>query len=192
MKHMSTHDVSPSERAAPDPGVVPAFDAAHRRYLLIEQGIGAAIFNLLLNGVLAWLSVRSLERVPLWGQTSIGVDTLFTTFLLPFFTCLIVTRMARGMVHKGKLPPVAWRRADHATLGRLPARTLSRALVLGLAGLVAFGPVVVWAFAALEVRELGVWSFVTYKALFAAVLAAIFTPLIAAMALGDASPSALD
>jgi hypothetical protein len=169
---------------------VPAFDAAHRRYLLVEQGIGAAIFNLVLNGVIAWFAVRSLERVPLWGETSIGVDTLFTTFLLPFFTCLVVTRLARGMVQKGKLPPVAWRRADHATLGRLPARTVTRALVLGLAGLVAFGPVVVWALAALEVREMEVWSFITFKALFAAVLAAIFTPLIAVLALGDAAPAA--
>jgi hypothetical protein len=191
---MSSHDVSSSTspRGARRPGIVPAFDAAHRRYLLIEQGVGAAIFNLLLNGVLAWLSVRSLERVPLWGETSIAVDTLFTTFLLPFFTCLIVTRLALGMVRKGKLPPVAWRRADHATLRRLPARTVTRALLLGLVGLVAFGPVMVWAFAAFEVREMGVWSFVTYKALFAAALAAIFTPLIAVLALGDSSPSALD
>jgi hypothetical protein len=169
----------------------PGLDAAHRRYLLIEQGIGAALFNLVLNGIIAWLSVRSLERVPLWGgDTSIAVDTIATTFLLPFITCLVVTRLARGMVEKGKLPPVAWRRARHPALGRLPARPVTRALVLGVAGLVGFAPVVVWVFAALEIRELGPWSFVAFKALFAAVLAAIFTPLIAAMALGDASPRA--
>ena len=115
---------------------------------------------------------------------------LGTTFLLPFITCLVVTRLARGMVEKGKLPPLAWRRTDHATLGRLPARPVTRGLVLGLAGLIAFAPVVVWSFAALEVRDLGLWSFVAFKALFAAVLAAIFTPLIAMLALGDASPRA--
>ena len=166
-----------------------SFDAAHRRYLLIEQGVGAAIFNLVLNGVIAWLSVRSLERVPLWGgDTSIAVDTIATTFLLPFITCLVVTRIARRMVEKGRLPAVAWRRADHPLLGRLPARPVTRGLVLGVTGLVAFAPVVVWAFAALEVRELGVWSFVVFKALFAAVLSVVFTPVIALMALGDASP----
>ncbi len=169
----------------------PALDAAHRRYLLIEQGVGAAVFNLVLNGVIAWLSVRSLERVPLWGgDTSIAVDTIATTFLLPFITCLVVTRLARGMVEKGKLPPVAWRRAEHPLLGRLPGRPVTRGLVLGVAGLVAFAPVVVWAFAALEVRDLGPWSFVVFKALFAAVLSCVFTPLIAVMALGDASPRA--
>ena len=61
---MSTPDASRTERTAARAGIVPAFDAAHRRYLLIEQGIGAAIFNLLLNGVIAWFAVRSLERVP--------------------------------------------------------------------------------------------------------------------------------
>lgn len=170
-----------SERGAP------GFDAAHRRYLLIEQGVGAAIFNLVLNGVIAWLSVRSLERVPLWGETSIAVDTIATSFLLPFVTCLVVTRLARRMVEKGRLPEVAWRRGEHPLLGRLPARPVTRGLVLGVTGLVAFAPVVVWAFAALGVRELGVWSFVAYKALFAAALSVVFTPVIALMALGDAS-----
>jgi hypothetical protein len=98
--------------------------------------------------------------------------------------------MARGRVERGKLPPLAWRRASHATLGRLPARTPMRALVLGLAGLIAVAPVAVWALVALEVRDLGPWSFVAFKALFAAVLAALVTPLVALGALGDATPRA--
>ena len=163
-------------------------ELAHRRFLLIEQGVGAAIFNLLLNGAIAYFVARSLDTVPLWGRdVSIAGDTIFTTFLLPFFTCLFVTRLARTQVEKGKLPPLSWRRTSHATLRRLPARTSSRAVVLGLAGLIGFAPVAVWTLVALEVDTLGFWSFVTFKALFAAVLAALFTPLIALIALGDAS-----
>lgn len=181
---------APSPQSSSDPrSTALALEAAHRRYVLLEQGIGAAIFNLLLNGAIAWLMVRSLERVPLWGgDVSIAGDTIGTTFILPFMTCLIVTRLARGMVEKGKLPPLAWRRTSHATLGRLPARTSTRSLVLGVVGLIGFAPVAVWAFAALEVQDLGAWSFVVFKALFAAVLAGIFTPLVALMALGDALP----
>jgi hypothetical protein len=164
-------------------------DAAHRRYLLLEQGIGSAIFNLLLNGAIAWFLTRSLERVPLWGlDASIAGDTIATTFMLPFFTCLIVTRLARGQVTSGRLPPVAWRRDQHAALRRLPAGTFSRALFLGLVTLVAVAPVAVWALTALEVEELGMWRFVTFKALFAAVLAAIVTPIVALGALGDTTP----
>ena len=176
---------SPTTPAMPASGRA-ALDLAHRRYVLVEQGVGSAIFNLLLNGAIAWFMTRSLERVPLWGaQTSIAGDTIGTTFLLPFFTCLIVTRLARGRVTSGRLPPVSWRRDSHAALGRLPARTLPRALVLGLATLIAVAPVAVWALMALEVNDLAVWHFITFKALFAAVLAAIVTPIVALGALGD-------
>jgi len=176
-------------RIPPAAPAAAALDLAHRRYLLIEQGIGSAIFNLLLNGAIAWFMTRSLERVPLWGtDLSIAGDTIGTTFMLPFFTCLIVTRLARGQVVRGRLPPVAWRRDSHAALGRLPARTLPRALVLGLATLVAVAPVAVWALTVFEVNDLGVWRFVAFKALFAAVLAAIVTPIVALGALGDTVP----
>jgi hypothetical protein len=37
------------------------------------------------------------------------------------------------------------------------------------------------------VGELGLWRFIAFKAIFAAILAAIVTPLIALAALGDAS-----
>src|SRR5258708_12646639 len=137
---------SPSPKSPATPASGPAaLELAHRRYVLIEQGVGAAIFNLLLNGAIAWFMTRSLERVPLWGvKTSIAGDTIGTTFMLPFFTCLIVTRLARGQVASGRLPPVSWRRDSHAALGRLPGRTLPRALVLGLATLIPVAPAAVW------------------------------------------------
>jgi hypothetical protein len=165
--------------------------AEHRRFLLVEQGIGAAVFNLLLNGAIAWLMVRSLRTVPTWGtELSIVGDTIGTAFLLPFFTCLTVTRLARGRVERGRLPALAWRRSSHAVLGRLPSGTLPRALMLGLACAVALGPVAVWTLALLEVREMGAWPFVVFKAAFAAALAALVTPVIALGALGDAGGGA--
>ena len=177
---------TPLPSATPAAPASAALELAHRRYILIEQGIGSAVFNLLLNGAIAWFMARSLERVPLWGtDLSIAGDTIGTTFLLPFFTCLIVTRLARGQVASGRLPPVSWRRDAHAALGRLPARTLPRALVLGVATLIAVAPVAVWALTALEVTDLGMWRFVAFKALFAALLAAIVTPIVALGALGD-------
>ncbi|MEW6272052.1 MAG: hypothetical protein AB1689_22450 [Thermodesulfobacteriota bacterium] len=167
-----------------------ALDAAHRRYLLIEQGVGAALFNLLLNAGIAWLMVRSVDAVPTWGrELSIVGDTIGTAFLLPFFTCLIVTRLARGQVEKGRLPRLDSANGSHAALRRLPAGTLPRALVLGLACVIAFAPVVVWALAALEVREMGAWRFVVFKGLFAAALAALVTPLVALRAICDAAAS---
>ena len=128
--------------------------------------------------------------MPLWGQQSIAGDTIGTCFFLPFFTGLIVTRLAAGRVRGGALPGVARRRDSYPGLARLPAGTLRRALALGVVCVVLFGPAAVLALSALEVGSLSFWPFVTFKAAFAAVLAALVTPAIALAALADASRSA--
>lgn len=162
---------------------------AHRRYLIVEQGIGAAAFNLLLNGGIAWLMFRSLETVPLWGDRSIAADTLGTLFFLPFFTCLVVTGLTHRQLRRGKLQPVAWRRDAHPALRRLPRATLARSLVLGAGAVAVVGPVAVASLGALGVEGMGFWTFVAFKAGVAAGLAVLFTPLIALCALGDGSPA---
>lgn len=159
---------------------------AHRRYLIVEQGVGAAIFNLAVNAGIAWALFRGLSSVPLWGQQSIAGDTIATTFLLPFLTCLIVTRLAQGQVRNGRLPALEWQRATHPALGRLPRGTFLRATVLGAICMVLVAPLALWSLGTLGVAALSFWHFVTFKALFAAVLAALVTPVIALCALGDA------
>jgi hypothetical protein len=59
-----------------------------------------------------------------------------------------------------------------------------------VAGAVLAAPPVVFALSALGVGELGFWNFVAFKAMFAAILAALVSPLIALAALGDASSGA--
>lgn len=162
----------------------------HRRYLILEQGVGSALINFLLNGVIAWLLFRALESVPLWGDQSIAGDTIGTAFLLPFFTCLIVTRLARGQVRSGRLPPLGWQRAMHPALGRLPRGTFLRALVLGFACVALTAPFSLWALDRGGVDHMSFWGFVAFKATFAAVLAAAVTPLIALCALADGASDA--
>jgi len=145
--------------------------------------VGAAVFNFLLNAAIAWAMFRGAEQVPLWGQQSIAADTIGTSFILPFLTCLIVTRITWGRVRAGHLAPLPWTRASHPALGWLPERTTWRALALGTAGLLALAPPTVAAFHALDVPHLSVGDFVVFKAGFAAVEAAIVTPLVALWAL---------
>lgn len=158
----------------------------HRRFIFLEQGVGAAVFNFVLNAAIAWATFRGLARVPLWGQLSIGADTIGTSFILPFLTCLVVTRMARQRVRKGQLARLGWTRDSHPMLGWLPERTVKRALVLGLAGLVMLAPVTIAAFYALGITDLSLREFIVFKASFAAVEAAVVTPLVALWALEGA------
>ena len=156
----------------------------HWRYLLVEQGIGAGVFNVVLNAAIAWLMFRGATTVPLWGQPSIGGDTLGTAVILPLLTTRIASRIVRGHVRAGHVPAMAW---PAAPLGRLPRGLVARGAILGAVCLVAVGIPTTQALAAADVGTMGFGGFIVFKALFAGVLATLVTPLVARLALADAS-----
>lgn len=157
--------------------------AGHLRFLLLEQGIGAAVVNFLLNGAIAWLLFRGVAQVPLWGQQSIVGDTIGTCFFLPFLTTLIVTPLVRRRVTAGTLAALGWTRETHRGLGWLPSGTGRRALVLGVVCALVVAPLSVWVLGRLDVAELTFWSFVGFKAAFAAGLGLLVTPVISLWAM---------
>jgi len=155
----------------------------HRRYLIVEQGVGAALFNFLLNGVIAWALFRHLDVVPLWGDQSIAGDTIATGILLPLLTCLIVTGLVRRHVLAGNLPPLP---AAHPAVAWMPQRAFVRGLVLALLASLTLVPTTLALLATLGVEGFGFWPFVLFKAAWAAGAALIVTPLVALRAIGDA------
>jgi len=158
---------------------------AHRQYLIFEQGVGAAIVNFVLNGLIAWALFRHLSIVPLWGQESIAGDTFGTCFLLPLITCLIVTGLARREVTRGRFPAPDWRRAEHPILGWLPTGRFLRGVAFGAFCLIVFAPPTVWLLSTIGLLQMGFWSFLFFKATYAGLLGALVTPVIALCALGD-------
>ncbi len=168
-----------------------AMPSRHWRYLFWNAVIIAAIINFVLNGAIAWLSVRNLDAVPRWAvplvdKPSTVIDTFGTIFLLPLFTCLVLTTLARRDVRKGRLPALGWTRRSHSFLNRLPSATLRRGLLLGALCTVILAPLTVLAIFALDVGEITVRQFVLYRALFALALGAIVTPVIALWAIAEA------
>ena len=152
---------------------------ALRRYLLLDHGIGSAVFNFLLNGTLAGLLFRGVVEVPLWGQQSIAGDTIGTTLCLPLFTCLIVTPLVRRHLRARDLGVLGWSPMADALLRWLPASTFRRGLWLGAACVVAVAPLAVGTLAALGITGMPFWGFVAFKAAFAAGLALAVQPMIA-------------
>ena len=159
----------------------------HRRYLLLEQGIGSAVFNFAINAVIAWLMFRTADEVPLWGRQSIAADTIGTSLILPLMTCLIVTPVVRRHVRAGKVAWLGWTRESHAPLGWLPRGTFARALVIGLVCMAALSPLTLLVVTWLHVESLSLSRFVLFKATFAALEALVVTPLVALWAIAEAT-----
>ncbi len=165
---------------------MPAFmPLAVRRYLVLEQGVGAGVLNLLINAAIAWAMFRGATTVPMWGQQSIGADTIGTTFFLPFLTCLIATRIVRAQVRSGRVPAFA---AIPSLVARLPRGTAARGAVLGALGVAVVGVPAAIGLSLLGVTEMRFWSFVGFKAVFAALLAMVVTPVVALYTLASPMP----
>ena len=161
------------------------FSSRHRKFFLIEQGAIPTLFNLVLNGLIAWALFRSAADVPLWGESSLGMDLLITAFLLPFLTCLIVSAIVTRHVRSGKVPPLALAQLPHSHW--FERSSSSRGVFLGAVG-VLFGAVpLVWALSLGQAQPFSVPSFVVFKAVWAAMLALMFTPLVGWWALANAS-----
>jgi hypothetical protein len=151
--------------------------------LWVDQGIVPVVFNFFLNAGIAWLSVRSLNAMPMWGSQSVAVDTFATAFLLPFFTALVVTRLVAGQVAAARLPPLPLQppspwlaRSSRARGARLGVASMFLAALPVVLLLAFFGP---------DPFEPG--TFIWFKAAFAGLLAGVVTPFIGWWALIDAS-----
>jgi hypothetical protein len=156
----------------------------HRRFLVLDQGVAPTIFNFVLNGAIAWLSFRSVSAVPLWGQSSIAADTLVTAFVLPVLTSFIVGALVERQVGRGHVPRLA---ASQASSSWARRSRWQRGAALGLAAVVLAASPVVLVFALAGPTELERWSFIWFKATFAAALGALVTPVIGWWALAAAS-----
>jgi len=154
----------------------------HRSFLIIEQSIFAGLINVVINGVIAWLLMRSLTEIPLWGETSMGVDLLATGFILPFATCMIVSRLTRGQVESGKLPPLE--QSQIRPLGFHRRSSLVRAILIGV--VFASAPLVVLLDLA-QAAPVPFMSYVAFKAIWAGLFAMVVSPIIAWWALSAAS-----
>lgn len=145
----------------------------YRRYLT-EQVIGAAVVNWLFNAGLAWLIFRQMPQVPFFGPNSIVGDTLATAVLLPLFVTLAATPAFRSMLARRVvlLPASGVRRLP------LPQQPLLLGLSLGLLTALTLAPLTLWLLATLGVQSMPFGLFLQFKAGFAAVLAALITPLV--------------
>jgi hypothetical protein len=181
--------------ARPTPGgPYAALSGDQRRFMFWHAIVGAAIVNLVLNALIAWLSVRNEDSVPRWAvplldKPSTITDTIGTFFILPLLTCLIFTAVARRELRHGRVTPLGWTWSPKSVLRRLPRKTVRRGVALGALTTAALAPPAVALIVILGVDDLSVEEFVTYKAVFGVLLGMLVTPIVALWALSEAEPA---
>lgn len=159
--------------------------SAEQRSLLRRSFVfNPVVINFVLNGIIAWLVYGRSPAVPL--STWI-VDTLLTSFLIPFLTCLIVVPVVWQLVRQGDLSAVTWSRADFWWLRWLPAGKWARSAVVGLVTAVLGTLIIAGLLLLLDIEALAGSRFIFFKAGYAALVAALVTPFLALAALGDVS-----
>lgn len=165
------------------------FDATlaprHRRWLAINQGVFPALLNVVLNGGIAWLVFRTDSSLRLWGESGVAIDLVATGFLLPFATCLINSRVIPRQVENGRVPALE---TVAPLLGLAGSSSLTRALTLAAAG-VALGSLPLLALIAWW-EPVSLPAFVGVKAVWAGLLAAAISPIVAWWALVRSSAEA--
>ena len=128
---------------------------------------------------------RSVSTVPVWGGSSVALDLLATSFLLPFIVCAIVSSTIKGKVRLGKLSPIP---PNLLPITHLYKRSLwLRAVFLGIAGVLFAGIPIVWSLSIGQAQPFPTMSFVVFKAFWAAAIASLITPIVGWWALANAS-----
>jgi hypothetical protein len=160
----------------------------HRRFLVVEEVVGSTIVNFWLNAGIAWFAFHRATTVPLWGVSSIAVDTLVTAFVLPVLTAIVATFIVGRQVARGKLLPIP---ADEIGASRwLRWRGWQRGVLLGIASVILVATPLVIVLTLVGPTALSRTHFIWFKGSFAAGLGALVTPLLGWWALADASRAA--
>jgi hypothetical protein len=112
----------------------------HRSYIC-RKGTVAAIINVVINPVIAWL-VNRRDFVPLLGANSIVVDVAVTSVALSLLVAFFVTRVVRHDLHAGHITFAKELAPAGFLISRLPDRAWSLGLSIGIAAALTLTPLI--------------------------------------------------
>lgn len=155
-----------------------------KHYITKHFVVGSAIANAAINGGIAYLLFGGQAEVPLWGNPSLGVDTLVTIVMLTLITALMVNWSVGVAIKQGVVPPIEQAQGLWKTWGqRLPNTSWPRAILLSVVALILVAPLVLGAFYALELHSFSTQVAIVFKTVFATVLGLFVTPIVGVLAL---------
>ena len=145
------------------------------RSYIRAQATSAAVINVVINPIIAWLANRQMEFVPLWGANGILVDTAVTSVVLSLLVALFVTRGVHRKFYAGHVAASDEFFRAERMLSRLPRRAWSLGPLLGVGAAFVLIPLTVLVFHALGFSGLPFAAFASFKAVYTAPLAFVVT-----------------
>ena len=160
--------------------------STQKKYIYAEQGGSSAVFNVLINGGIAWSLFKGEATIPVLGNNpSVVFDGALTLFLLGVLLTAIVTPLARrAAVKKPELRP-ARPRAETAVLKWLPNSFLLRCLSLGAVITAVLLPLFLIIFSVLGVESLSPVEYVIFKGIYTGIVGGVLAIVVVWAALCD-------
>lgn len=166
-------------------------DPGQKRYIVYDLVIVPFIVNFLLNAGLAWLALGDRSGIAFhgeFGEPSLLGELLAICLLLPFFTGLIVTAIAKRMRREGRLARISVDAFPLRLLSMLPRGVFLRSALVSAGSVILIALPLIAALKALDVQFLMGNSFIAAKGVFAGLLAVMVTPVFGLRVLCEAYP----
>jgi hypothetical protein len=149
----------------------------HKKYILTQMVWSAGI-NFIINGLAAWLIYKKVTSIPLLGDTSISMDAIFTVVILTFINVPLVAAGILKLLNEKKLPPYNSRKTVPPALRWVVRHIWVFDLIVTVLLAITLPLIIVGKMELLHVNQMSFWFFVFYKAVFAALLAALVNWLV--------------
>ena len=172
-----------------DSAVFQSLDPAQKRYIGVDLVTVPFVVSLLVNSGLAWLTVSNRSGIAFhteFGEPSLVGELLAICLLLPFFTGLVVTPIAKRMRCDRRIEQISMGALPRRLLSWLPGRDFSASALVGVGCVFLIALPIIAALQALDVRFLNGNSFIVAKGIFAGLLAVMVTPVFGLRVLSEA------
>lgn len=139
------------------------------------QGISAAVINMALNPLLAWLVNPGMEYMTLTGDRSIVIDAAVTSVVLSLLVSLCATAAVRRYAKTGDMEFAGGSSVEGRLLSRLPRRAWALGLVLGSGVALVLVVLIVALFRLRGVQGLTFARYAIFKAAYTGLLGYVVT-----------------
>jgi uncharacterized protein YacL len=139
------------------------------------------LINIVVGAGIGYLVFSKQPAVPLWGPQGLALDTVLSSFLLPFVTCLLLYMGIKKAIADGKVKTIPMHQTGW--FAQPSAGKFTVALLIGILVTVLIAPLVLVALEMIGPQYYQPTHAIALKALYGGLLSLLVVPFIARLAL---------